>query len=243
MNDNRRPTLAATLWPQQAASRIARFAALAIGGALALAMSAKAQVPFYPVPMTLQTLVVLAIGAAFGARLAAATVLLYLAEGVLGLQVFAGASAGPAYMAGPTGGYLVGFLVAAALVGWLAERGWDRSLGWLLAASFHSCPPMSSRRCWPRRLSPRPGAASRRLAAGTPERRCGRDASQVDTTEARGFRAVRASLDTLVGQRPLRPHQQCRLLFVFRRGGERYSHRGRPARSRIERDHRPRRRE
>ena len=134
MNDNRRPTLAATLWPQQAASRIARFAALAIGGALALAVSAKTQVPFYPVPMTLQTLVVLAIGAAFGARLAAATVALYLAEGLLGLQVFAGASAGPAYMAGPTGGYLLGFLVAATLVGWLAERGWDRSLGWLLAA-------------------------------------------------------------------------------------------------------------
>ncbi len=134
MNDNRRPTLAATLWPQQAASRIARFAALAIGGALALAISAKAQVPFYPVPMTLQTLVVLAIGAAFGAQLAAATVALYLAEGLLGLQVFAGASAGPLYMAGPTGGYLVGFLVAAALVGWLAERGWDRSLSWLLAA-------------------------------------------------------------------------------------------------------------
>jgi biotin transport system substrate-specific component len=133
MNDNRRPTLAATLWPQQAASRIARFAALAIGGALALAISAKAQVPFYPVPMTLQTLVVLALGAAFGARLGAATVLLYLAEGLAGLQVFAGLGAGPAYMAGPTGGYLLGFL-AAALVGWLAERGWDRSLGWLLAA-------------------------------------------------------------------------------------------------------------
>ncbi len=134
MNDNRRPTLAATLWPQQAAPRIARFAALAIGGALALAVSAKAQVAFYPVPMTLQTLVVLALGAAFGARLAAATVALYLAEGLMGLQVFAGAAAGPAYMAGPTGGYLVGFLVAAALVGWLAERGWDRSPGWLLAA-------------------------------------------------------------------------------------------------------------
>ena len=134
MNDNRRPTLAATLWPQQAAPRIARFAALAIGGALALALSAKAQVAFYPVPMTLQTLVVLAIGAAFGARLAAATVALYLAEGLMGLQVFAGASAGPTYMTGPTGGYLAGFLVAAALVGWLAERGWDRSLGWLLAA-------------------------------------------------------------------------------------------------------------
>jgi biotin transport system substrate-specific component len=134
MNDNRRPTLASTLWPQQAASRIARFAALAIGGALALAISAKIQVPFYPVPMTLQTLVVLVIGAAFGARLAAATVLLYLAEGLMGLQVFAGIAAGALYMAGPTGGYLAGFLVAAALVGWLAERGWDRSLGRLLAA-------------------------------------------------------------------------------------------------------------
>ena len=134
MNDNRRPTLAATLWPQQAASRIARFAALSIGGALALAISAKAQVPFYPVPMTLQTLVVLALGAAFGARLAAATVLLYLAEGLMGLQVFAGVAAGPGYLAGPTGGYLAGFFFAAALVGWLAERGWDRSLGWLLAA-------------------------------------------------------------------------------------------------------------
>jgi biotin transport system substrate-specific component len=134
MNDNRRPTLATTLWPQQAASRIARLAALSIGGALALAISAKAQVPFYPVPMTLQTLVVLTIGAAFGARLAAATVLLYLAEGLMGLQVFAGLNAGPAYMAGPTGGYLLGFLAAAALVGWLAERGWDRSLGRLLAA-------------------------------------------------------------------------------------------------------------
>lgn len=134
MNDNRRQTLAAALWPQQAAPRVARLAALAIGGALALALSAKAQVDFYPVPMTLQTLVVLAIGAAYGARLAAATVGLYLAEGLVGLQVFAGLSAGPAYMAGPTGGYLVGFLIAAAFVGWLAERGWDRSLGWLLAA-------------------------------------------------------------------------------------------------------------
>jgi biotin transport system substrate-specific component len=134
MNDNRRPTLAAMLWPQQAASRIARFAALSIGGALALAISAKTQVPFYPVPMTLQTIVVLIIGAAYGLRLAAATVALYLAEGLLGLQVFAGVSAGPFYMAGPTGGYLFGFLVAAALVGWLAERGWDRSLGRLLAA-------------------------------------------------------------------------------------------------------------
>jgi biotin transport system substrate-specific component len=97
-----------------------------IGGTLALALSAKAQAPFYPVPMTLQTLVLLAMSAAYGARLASATLLLYLAEGLAGLPVFAGAVAGPAYMMGPTGGYLVGFLLAAALVGWLAERGWDR---------------------------------------------------------------------------------------------------------------------
>jgi biotin transport system substrate-specific component len=126
MNDNRRQTLAAILWPEHAATR-ARFAALAVLGALALAVSAKVQVPFYPVPMTLQTLVVLILGAAFGARLAGATVALYLLEGVIGLPVFAGASAGPLYMAGPTGGYLVGFFLAAVAIGFFAERGWDRS--------------------------------------------------------------------------------------------------------------------
>ncbi|HLH51466.1 MAG TPA: biotin transporter BioY, partial [Roseiarcus sp.] len=133
MNDNRRPTLAAFLWPERAASR-ASLAALAVIGTLALTLSAKVQVPFYPVPMTLQTLVVLILGAAFGARLAGATVALYLAEGLIGLPVFAGASAGPIYMAGPTGGYLLGFLVAAIAIGSLAERGWDRSGPRLLAA-------------------------------------------------------------------------------------------------------------
>jgi biotin transport system substrate-specific component len=68
------------------------------------------------------------------ARLATATVALYLLEGFLGLPVFAGALAGPGYMAGPTGGFLVCFLLAAALVGVLAERGWDRSCGLLLGA-------------------------------------------------------------------------------------------------------------
>lgn len=127
-------TLAATLWPAAQGRRLARNAALAFGGALALAVSAKVQVPFYPVPMTLQTLVVLVMGAAFGARLAAATVALYLVEGLVGLPVFAGAGAGPLYMAGPTGGFLIGFLFAAALVGYLADRGWDRSWARLLVA-------------------------------------------------------------------------------------------------------------
>jgi biotin transport system substrate-specific component len=132
MNDDRRQTLAAVLWPERAASR-ARFAALAVIGTLALAVAAKIQVPFYPVPMTLQTLIVLILGAAFGAPLAGATVALYLVEGLIGLPVFAGASAGPLYMAGPTGGYLVGFLIAAVVVGLFAERGWDRSTLRLLA--------------------------------------------------------------------------------------------------------------
>lgn len=110
-------------------SRVAlasRIAAVLLGTAL-LALSAKVQVPFWPVPMTMQTLVVLLIGAAYGSRLGAATVLLYLAEGVAGLPVFAGAAAGPGYLAGPTGGYLVGFVGAAWVTGVLAERGWDRS--------------------------------------------------------------------------------------------------------------------
>ena len=115
----------------KSAGALRRGAALAVLGALILVVSAKVQVPFYPVPMTLQTLAVLTLGALFGARLAAATVALYLGEGLIGLPVFAGAVAGPAYLMGPTAGYLVGFLLAAALVGWLAERGWTR--GWPLA--------------------------------------------------------------------------------------------------------------
>ena len=134
MSDAINPPLVAALLPARGASRLARDAAHAFGGALALALSAKVQVPFYPVPMTLQTLVVLALGAAYGARLAMATVGLYLAEGLLGLPVFAGALAGPAYIVGPTGGCLAGFLVAAALFGALAERGWNRSWPLLLAA-------------------------------------------------------------------------------------------------------------
>ncbi len=134
MNEPMNVTLAATLWPSSSASRLARLATLAIGGTLVLALSAKIEVPFYPVPMTLQTLAVLALGAAYGARLAAATLALYLLEGLVGLPVFAGALAGPGYLAGPTGGYLLGFVVAAALVGWLAERGWDRAWPRLIGA-------------------------------------------------------------------------------------------------------------
>lgn len=119
------PTLLQHVAPGMKAWRVAL--AMLAGSAL-LAISAKVQVPFWPVPMTLQTLAILAIGMAFGSRLGAATVLLYLAEGFVGLPVFAGAAAGPAYFAGPTAGYLIGFVASAWLIGWLAERGWDRSL-------------------------------------------------------------------------------------------------------------------
>lgn len=103
-------------------------------GSLLLTASAKVQVPFWPVPMTMQTLAVLVIGMAYGSRLAGATVLLYLAQGVAGLPVFAGPAPGYTYIMGPTAGYLVGFAVAAVVIGWLAERGWDRSPAKALAA-------------------------------------------------------------------------------------------------------------
>ena len=124
----RLPNLAHGAGPASASGKLLREAAAAFFGSLALAVAAKWQVPFYPVPMTLQTLVVLILGAFFGARLASATVGLYLAEGFFGLPVFAGWAAGPETLAGPTGGYLFGFLAAAALVGVLAERGVTRSL-------------------------------------------------------------------------------------------------------------------
>ena len=126
-----RETLAATLWPTRGRAQTwVHGVILAIAGSLILTLSAKIHIPFWPVPLTLQTLVVLVIGMAYGPRLGSATLLLYLAEGAIGLPVFSGTperGIGLAYLAGPTGGYLVGFVVAAALVGFLAEKGWDRS--------------------------------------------------------------------------------------------------------------------
>jgi biotin transport system substrate-specific component len=123
------PTLIDRIWPEATAPAL-RWASLAIIGSLLLTASAKAQFPMWPVPMTMQSFVVLVLGMAYGSRLAAATVGLYLIEGAIGLPVFAGTpekGIGIAYMAGPTGGYLAGFFVAATAMGWLAERGWDRA--------------------------------------------------------------------------------------------------------------------
>jgi biotin transport system substrate-specific component len=107
--------------------------ALVAVGTLVLALSAWIKIPMIPVPMTMQTYVVLVIGALCGWRLAAATVAAYLAEGFIGLPVFTNWGAGPAYFFGPTGGYLIGFLAAAVLVGVLAERGGTRDM---LRATF-----------------------------------------------------------------------------------------------------------
>ncbi len=126
--------LADRIWPAQAAGRPARIAALAVIGSLLVAVAAQVSVPMIPVPMTLQTLAVLMVGAAYGARLGAATLALYALQGALGLPVFANFMGGYAVLAGPTGGYILGFILAAGLVGYLAERGWARTPLRLLAA-------------------------------------------------------------------------------------------------------------
>jgi biotin transport system substrate-specific component len=120
------PTVAEHLWTASTpAERAVRMVVLAVAGSLLMWASAKVQVPFYPVPMTMQTAVAFLIGIAYGPRLGAATIALYLAQGAMGMPVFAGTpekGIGLPYMIGPTGGYLLGFAVAAAITGWVAER-------------------------------------------------------------------------------------------------------------------------
>ncbi|MEI6572680.1 MAG: biotin transporter BioY, partial [Alphaproteobacteria bacterium] len=106
---------------------LARDAVLVVLGSVLLAISAKVQVPFWPVPMTMQTFVVLMLGAHAGLRVAAPTVALYLIEGAVGLPVFS-TGAGLAFMAGPTGGYLAGFLLSALLVSFAFARGFNRNI-------------------------------------------------------------------------------------------------------------------
>lgn len=96
-------------------------------GVLFLALLAQLRVQIGPVPITGQTLGVLLLGAAFGARLGALTTGAYALLGLAGLPLFAGGGSGLAYLLGPTGGYLVGFVVAAGLLGMLAQRGWDKT--------------------------------------------------------------------------------------------------------------------
>lgn len=128
--------LATVLWPHRAggSSGLLRGVILIALGTALLTLSAKVNLPLPYVPMTLQTLVVLMIGAAYGWRLGSLTVMAYLAEGAIGLPVFAGPVGGVAPLIGPTAGYLFGFVAAAFVTGWLSERGWDRSVPKLFVA-------------------------------------------------------------------------------------------------------------
>ena len=126
-------SLVAAVWPAADRLNLVRQGLLVIAGSLLMTLAAKIEVPFWPVPMTLQTFATFVIGMAFGWRLAGATIMLYLGQGAAGLPVFA-SGGGIVYFTGPTAGYLVGFLAAAVLVGWLAERGWDRNVTRTLAA-------------------------------------------------------------------------------------------------------------
>jgi biotin transport system substrate-specific component len=121
-------TLTDALMPKRS---LGRDVLLVLAGSTLVALCARLSVhlPFSPVPVTGQTFGVLLVGALLGSRRGALSMLAYLGEGLAGLPVFAGGTAGIAALLGPSGGYLVGFVFAAFVTGWLAERGWDRRLG------------------------------------------------------------------------------------------------------------------
>ena len=130
------------------AGSVTRNAGLVLAGTVLIAIAAQVAIPFYPVPLTLQTLAILSVGLAFGSRLGAATVLAYLAEGAMGLPVFAGGGAGLAYMAGPTAGFLLGFVLMAYVAGLFAERSKSfvvMAVGALLASALLYLPGVA----WP----------------------------------------------------------------------------------------------
>lgn len=129
-------TIAGTLWPSRPARGIAllRPALLVGAGVCLITLGAKASIPFWPVPLTLQTLAISVVAAAYGFRLGVATVGAYLLAGLLGAPVFAGMTTGIAPFLGPTGGFLAGFLLMAAIIGAAADRGWDKDWPKTLAA-------------------------------------------------------------------------------------------------------------
>lgn len=143
-------TLADRLWkaPRNRTEAAARQAVLLLCGVALLTAAAKIQVPMLPVPMTMQSAVVLMIAIGFGLRLGTATVGAYLALGLAGAPVFAGAVAGPLYLAGPTGGFLLGFLATAAALGALADRGWIRGLRLVAALALGTVIPFAMGWAW-----------------------------------------------------------------------------------------------
>ncbi|WP_137151231.1 biotin transporter BioY [Devosia sp. FKR38] len=115
-------TLLGLYQPKGAVAKLASNIATVVLGTLLITLCAKINVPVWPVPVTMQGFAIAALAAAFGLRIGMATVALYLVEGALGLPVFA-TGGGLVYLVGPTGGFLLGFLVLAAVTGYAADRG------------------------------------------------------------------------------------------------------------------------
>ncbi|GAA1695702.1 biotin transporter BioY [Microcella alkalica] len=123
-----RPTLVDRVIPRT----LLTDSALVIAGTALVAVLAQVAIPLWPVPVTGQTLAVLLVGASLGAVRGASSLALYALLGAIGLPIYSDAASGWSVLVGPTGGYIIGFVLSAAIVGWAAERRWDR--GWLKAA-------------------------------------------------------------------------------------------------------------
>jgi biotin transport system substrate-specific component len=123
-------TIATSLWPAARSNWLVQLFLVALGVAI-LTISSKLSVPLWPVPVTMQTLAIFLIGAVYGPALALSTVLVWLAGSAAGLPVLEGMKSGPAVFFGGTGGYLVGFPIAAWLAGWVTSR--DKGRSWLTA--------------------------------------------------------------------------------------------------------------
>ncbi len=124
---SRRPVLADLIArPSDRARAVALDVALVLAGAAFVAALAQVEVPLWPVPVTGQTLAVVVVGAALGARRGAAALVAYLVAGLAGLPVFAGFTGTIAAVAKPSFGFIIGFVFAAFVAGWFAERAWDR---------------------------------------------------------------------------------------------------------------------
>ncbi len=119
-----RPTLADRIFTRS----VALDGVLVVAGAALTAVAAQIAVPLWPVPVTGQTLAVLLVGLSLGALRGGISMALYALLGIVGLPVFSGSSSGFGVIAGPTGGYIIGFVFAAVLTGWLAQLEWDRKL-------------------------------------------------------------------------------------------------------------------
>lgn len=132
--------LASIFWTNKINPFVRRIG-LVIGGSLLIAMAAHVNIPLQPVPITLQTLAVFFIAMTYGWRLGVATILLYLAEGAMGLPVFAGNQIGLLVILGSTGGYLLGWIPAVIISGFLIESGWGKNyIGVILAGLLGSIP-------------------------------------------------------------------------------------------------------